>query len=71
MAYDESFDGGHQSADLLVASNGKIEGQWVLDFGYSFHKSPHKTLFHKYEAIDGGSLNGKLQCLYNCWYWLC
>ncbi|KAH9801638.1 hypothetical protein KPL71_001098 [Citrus sinensis] len=54
VASDESSDGGYQSADLLVASNGKIEGQWVLDTGCSFHMSPDKTLFHEYETIDGG-----------------
>ena len=47
-------DEGYQSADLLVAPNGKIEGRWVLDFGCSFHISPDKTRFHEYETIDGG-----------------
>ncbi|KAH9752456.1 hypothetical protein KPL71_014688 [Citrus sinensis] len=45
VASDESSYGCYQSADLLVASNGKIEGQWVLDSGCSFHMSPDKTLF--------------------------
>ena len=35
-----------------MASNGKIESQWVLDSGCSFHMSPDKTLFHEYETID-------------------
>ncbi|KAH9697781.1 Integrase catalytic domain-containing protein [Citrus sinensis] len=50
---NESSDGGYQSADLPVASNGKIESQWVLDSSCSFHMSPDKTLFHEYETIDG------------------
>ena len=51
---NESSDGGYQSADLPVGSNGKIESQWVLDSSCSFHISPDKTLFHEYETIDGG-----------------
>lgn len=37
-----------------MISNRKIEGQWVLDFGCSFHMSPDKTFFHEYETIDKG-----------------
>ncbi|KAH9781781.1 hypothetical protein KPL71_008610 [Citrus sinensis] len=54
VASDESSNGGYQSADLLVASNGKIKGQWVLDSGCSFHMSPDKTVFHEYKTIDRG-----------------
>ncbi|KAK9185556.1 hypothetical protein WN943_025912 [Citrus x changshan-huyou] len=42
------------SADLLVASNSNIKGQWVLDSGCSFHLCPDKSLFHTYKPVDGG-----------------
>ncbi|KAH9685451.1 hypothetical protein KPL70_013959 [Citrus sinensis] len=31
VASDDSIDEGYQSADLLIASKGDLEGQWVLD----------------------------------------
>ena len=54
VASNESSDGGYQSTDLPVASNGKIESQRVLNSSCSFHMSPDKTLFHEYKIIDGG-----------------
>ncbi|KAH9669014.1 hypothetical protein KPL70_021617 [Citrus sinensis] len=53
VASDDGSDG-YQSADLLVASNSNTKGQWVIDSGCSFHLCPEKTLFYKYEAVDGG-----------------
>lgn len=37
-----------------MASNGKIQGQRVLDSGCSFHMSHGKGLLHDYESIDSG-----------------
>ncbi|KAH9662167.1 hypothetical protein KPL70_024758 [Citrus sinensis] len=53
VASDDGSDG-YQSADLLVASNSNTKGQWVIDSGCSFHLCPDKTLFYKYEVVDGG-----------------
>ncbi|KAH9680375.1 Integrase catalytic domain-containing protein [Citrus sinensis] len=54
VASDDSSDDGYHSADLLVASNINIKGQWVLDSGCSFHLCPDKSLFYTYESVDGG-----------------
>ncbi|KAH9763605.1 hypothetical protein KPL70_001228 [Citrus sinensis] len=54
VASDESYDDGYYSADLLVASNSNIKGQWVLDSGCLFHLCPDKSLFHTYESVEGG-----------------
>ncbi|KAH9800568.1 hypothetical protein KPL71_000711 [Citrus sinensis] len=51
---NDSSDDGYHSADLLVASNNNIKGQWVLDSGCSFHLCPDKSLFHTYKSMDGG-----------------
>ncbi|KAH9681558.1 CCHC-type domain-containing protein [Citrus sinensis] len=53
VAVDDGSDG-YQNADLLAASNSNTKGQWVIDSGCSFHLCPDKTLFYKYEAVDGG-----------------
>ena len=45
VASDDSSDDGYHSADLLVASNSNIKGQWVLDLGCSFHLCPDKKPF--------------------------
>ena len=45
---------GYHNADLLMASNSNTKGQWVIDSRCSFHLCPDKTLFYKYEAVDGG-----------------
>ncbi|KAH9699128.1 hypothetical protein KPL71_024224 [Citrus sinensis] len=54
VASDDSSDDGYHSADLLVASNSNIKGQWVLDSGCSLHLCPDKNLFHTYKSVDGG-----------------
>ncbi|KAH9790976.1 hypothetical protein KPL71_003571 [Citrus sinensis] len=54
VASDDSSDDGYHNADLLVASNSNIKGQWVLDSGCSFHLCPDKSLFHTYKSVDGG-----------------
>ncbi|KAH9697399.1 hypothetical protein KPL71_023589 [Citrus sinensis] len=54
VASEDSSDDGYHSADLLVASNSNIKGQWVLDSGCSFHLCPDKSLFHTYKSVDGG-----------------
>ena len=54
VASDDSSDDGYHSADLLVASNSNIKGQWVLDLGCSFHLCHDKSLFHTYKPVDGG-----------------
>ncbi|KAJ4708838.1 Retrovirus-related Pol polyprotein from transposon TNT 1-94 [Melia azedarach] len=53
IAYDVSDDG-YLSADLLIAFGDKLEGEWVLDSGCSFHMSPNKNLFDSLNYIDGG-----------------
>ncbi|KAH9762289.1 hypothetical protein KPL70_000762 [Citrus sinensis] len=54
VAPEDSSDDGYHSADLLVASNSNIKGQWVLDSGCSFHLCPNKSFFHTYKSVDGG-----------------
>ena len=39
-----------------MASNSNTKGQWVIDSRCSFHLCPDKTLFYKYEAVDGGKV---------------
>ncbi|KAH9679844.1 hypothetical protein KPL71_026299 [Citrus sinensis] len=45
VASDDSTDKGYQSADLLIASKGDLEGQWVLDSAHraKFPKGVHRT----------------------------
>ena len=45
---------GYDSARVLIVSDGVTRGNWVLDFGCSFHMCHIKTFFKNYEAYDGG-----------------
>lgn len=54
MASNYSSDDGYYSADLLVALNSNIKGQWVLNSRCSFNMYPDRSLFYKYGFVNRG-----------------
>lgn len=39
-----------------MVSDGITRGNWVLDYGCSFHMCPNKTFFNSYETYNGGTI---------------
>ena len=44
---------GYDSTRVLIATNGQIRGNWLLDSSCSFYMRPNKHLFTLYEACEG------------------
>ena len=49
---NDSDDGGA----LMVTHGYKGDKEWIVDWGCSFHMTPHKEFFSTYEKVDGGSV---------------
>ncbi|KAH9678410.1 hypothetical protein KPL71_025698 [Citrus sinensis] len=43
-----------ETAEVLIATKEKTQGQWVLDSGCTFHMSPNRNYFTTYQSCDGG-----------------
>ena len=49
---NDIYDGG-----VLVATHRyKDSDEWILDSGYTFHKTPNKTFFRTFKGVDGGNV---------------
>ncbi|KAH9803501.1 hypothetical protein KPL71_001790 [Citrus sinensis] len=51
IATDES---NYETAEVLIASKEKIQGEWVLDSGCTFHMCPNRNYFTSYQSCDSG-----------------
>ena len=47
-------EGSFETAGVLIATNQKPQGQWVLDSGCTFHMCPNRSYFTTYQPCDGG-----------------
>ncbi|RDX92513.1 hypothetical protein CR513_25349, partial [Mucuna pruriens] len=45
---------GYKIVDVLVVSNSKIEKDWVMDSGCTFHMCPRKDYFESLNLKEGG-----------------
>lgn len=43
-----------ETAEVLIATSQKPQGQWVLDLGCTFHMCPNISYFTTYQPCDGG-----------------
>ena len=43
-----------ETAEVLIATKDKSQGQWVLDSRFTFHMSPNRNYFTTYQSCDGG-----------------
>ncbi|KAH9684927.1 hypothetical protein KPL70_013734 [Citrus sinensis] len=53
IATDESS---YETAEVLIASKEKIQGEWVLDSRCTFHMCPNRNYFTSYQSCDGGMI---------------
>ena len=44
-------EGESEDADVLIATDKKSSGEWILDSGCSFHMCPHKDFFVTFENV--------------------
>lgn len=49
-------EGDSEGADVLVAAEKHPTGEWILDFGCSFHMFPNKEFFKNLVSVDGGKV---------------
>ncbi|KAL8521619.1 hypothetical protein ACS0TY_011948 [Phlomoides rotata] len=47
---------GYNSAEVLTISADRMNDEWVLDSGCSFHMCPNECWFRDLEKVDGGSV---------------
>lgn len=45
---------GYESAEALTINNYKMNHEWILDFGCSFHMCPMERWFQELKRFDGG-----------------
>ena len=57
-------EGDYDKADVLVAAERHPTGEWILDFGCSFHMCPNKSFLKTFENMNGGKvlLGNNLAC---------
>ena len=60
IATDESS---YETAEVLIASKEKIQGEWVLDSGCTFHMCPNRNYFTSYQSCDGGMVLMENNCI--------
>ena len=49
-------EGDSEGADVLVTVEKHQIGEWILDFGCSFHMCPNKHFFKTFRSIEGGKV---------------
>ena len=49
-------EGDYDEADVLVAAERHPTGEWILDYGCSFHMCPNKSFFKTFENVNGGKV---------------